>query len=282
MSSSDAHFSKVGDHYAQRDLAAMITNALRAAGKDPERLQMEDLAPIDEFHVRGGNATREFARDLGLDRNMKVLDVGSGLGGALRHIAREFGCRGVGLDLSVDYCRVAASITRSLGLESLVSFQQGNALDLPFPDASFDVVWTQHASMNIADKSTLYREMWRVLRPGGRLALYDILAGPGGDVYFPVPWARDPSCSFLSTSQQLLDILAETGFEILIWRDVTEPGRSWFRRTQDKLHKNGSPPLGLHLLLGDDFRKMAHNQFLNLEEGRVTLVEAIMRRPTGY
>lgn len=282
MHSSGTHFDKVGGHYAQRDLAAVITNALLAAGKDPDRLQIEDLASIDEFHVRGSNATREFARDLGLDKNMKVLDVGSGLGGALRHIAREFGCRAVGLDLSADYCRVAASITRSLGLESLVSFQQGNALDIPFPDASFDVVWTQHASMNIPDKGKLYNEIWRVLRPGGRLALYDILAGPGGDVYFPVPWARDPSCSFLSTSQQLLDILAETGFEILVWRDVTESGRSWFRHMQDKLHRNGPPPLGLHLLLGNDFRQMAHNQFLNLEEERVTLIEAVVRRPAGY
>lgn len=276
---SDTNSTNVHDHYAQRNLDETILNALRTTGKDPDRLQIEDTVAIDEFHVRGRNATREFARDLGLDKNMQVLDVGCGLGGAVRYLAKEFGCRAVGLDFSADYCRVADSITRSLGLDSQVSFQQGDALDIPFPDASFDIVWTQHAAMNISDKAQLYREIWRVLRPGGRLALYDIMAGPGGDVYFPVPWARDPSCSFLLTSWQLLETLTGIGFEILIWRDVTEAGRAWFRHAQDKLRKDGPPPLGLHLLLGDDFRQMAHNQFLNLEEERVTLIEAVVRRP---
>jgi hypothetical protein len=83
----------------------------------------------------------------------------------------------------------------------------------------------------------------------------------------------------LLTSWQLLETLTGIGFEILIWRDVTEAGRAWFRHAQDKLRKDGPPPLGLHLLLGDDFRQMAHNQFLNLEEERVTLIEAVVRRP---
>lgn len=279
MHSTDTDFHRVDAHYAHRDLEATILTALAAAGKDPDCLKAEDLASVDEFHIRGQKATLELARDIGLEKNMLVLDVGSGLGGASRYLAKEFGCRVIGLDLSAEYCRVAASLTHRLGLDSLVSFRHGNAIALPFPDASIDIVWTQHAAMNIPDKSRLYREIWRVLKPGGRLAIYDILAGPGGDVHFPVPWARESSISFLLTSQQLLDTLTETGFEILIWRDVTEAGRSWFRHMQEKISKEGPPSLGLQLLLGPDFRVMAHNQVLNLEEGRIALIEAVVRRP---
>lgn len=279
MPSSDTDSYNVYEHYAQQDLDSAILNAMLAAGKDLDRLKIDDLAPIDEFHVRGRNATVELARDLGLDRSMQVLDVGCGLGGASRHIANEFGCRVTGVDLSEDYCRVATDLTKRLGLDSLVSFRQGDAVDLPFPDGSFDIVWTQHASMNISDKPALYRELWRVLKPKGRLAIYDILAGPGGDVHFPVPWARNPSISFLLTSQQLLDTLTDTGFDVLIWRDATESGRSWFRRMRDKIRQNGLPSLGLQLLLGQDFRLMAHNQVLNLEEDRIALIEVVARRP---
>jgi hypothetical protein len=133
--------------------------------------------------------------------------------------------------------------------------------------------------MNIPDKSGLYRELWRVLKPGGKLALYDVLAGTGGDVHFPVPWARESSISFLLTSQQLLDTLTDTGFEILIWRDVTESGRSWFRHMRYKISKEGLPKFGLQLLLGQDFRLMAHNQVLNLDEDRIALIEVVARRP---
>jgi ubiquinone/menaquinone biosynthesis C-methylase UbiE len=279
MNFATTNSHKVRDHYAQADLETTILNALVAAGKDPDRLRIEDLAAIDEFHIRGHSATIDLARDLDIDRHMEILDVGCGLGGASRYLAKEFGCRVTGLDLNADYCRVAGSLTQRLALEALVSFRQGDATALPYPDKSFDIVWSQHAAMNIRDKAVLYHELWRVLKPGGRLALYDILAGSGGDVIYPVPWARDESISFLLTSQQLLDALTETGFETVIWRNVTESGRSWFRRMREKISREGLPAFGLQLLLGPDFRAMAHNQVLNLEEERIALIEVVVRRP---
>ncbi len=281
MHATDSAFHKVDAHYAQQDLETTILGALAAAGKDPDALRSEDLTAIDEFHVRGRKATCELARDIGLEKGMRVLDLGSGLGGASRYLAREFGCCVTGLDLSDEYCRVAASLTRRLGLDLEVSFWQGNAVETPFEDGSFDIVWTQHAAMNIPDKSRLYREIWRVLRPGGKLAINDILAGPGGEVLFPVPWARDPSISFLLTSQELLDTLLEIGFEIVIWRNTTDSGRSWFRQMQERMRKDGPPSVGLQLLLGPEFRKMAHNQFINFEEDRIVLIEAVVRRPVN-
>ena len=279
MNTIETSSNTVCEHYSQPDLETAIRDALVAGGKDPQRLTTDDLIAIDEFHVRGRSATADLARDIEFDSSMQVLDVGCGLGGASRYLAKEFGCRVTGVDLNGEYCRIAEGFARNLGLESLVSYRQGNAVALPFPDASFDVVWTQHASMNIEDKALLYREIWRVLKPKGRFALYDVLAGPGGDVHYPVPWAREPSISHLITSRDLLDLLSEIGFQVLVWRNVTEPGRLWFRRMQGRLSGQAQPDFGLHLLLGQDFRRMAHNQALNLEEDRIALIEAVVRRP---
>ncbi len=276
MSSVDG---SVKAHYAHQNLENAILTALVEAGVDLNHLKAEDLAPIDEFHIGGRKATLDLARQLGLNEQLQVLDVGSGIGGASRCLAQEFGCQVTGVDLSEEYCRVAAMLAQRLGLDSRVSYRQADALALPFDAGSFDLLWTQHAAMNIADKTKLYAEMWRVLKPGGKLAIYDLLAGEGGPIHFPVPWARAPAISHLIRPQQLRDILEAVGFEVLNWQDTTEKGRSWFRRMGERIKKSGLPRLGIHLLLGADFRLMAQNQVRNLEEDRIALIETIVRRP---
>jgi SAM-dependent methyltransferase len=279
MSPNHSDPDSVEAHYTHEDLYAAIMAALVEAGKDPARLKPEDLAPVDEFHIRGRPATLELAREIGLNEGMHVLDVGSGLGGASRCLVQEFGCRVTGVDLTEEYCRVAARLARLLGLDSRVSYHHGNALAMPFEETFFDVVWTQHAAMNIADKSGLYREIWRVLKPGGMLAIYDVLAGGGGPVHFPVPWARKSSISFLMTPQQMRDTLEETGFQIVSWRDKTASTLAWFRRMSETMGKAESAPLGKHLLLGADFPRMERNLLRNLEEDRIALVQAVAQRP---
>lgn len=279
MSSSDSIQSGVQEHYAHRDLATAIFAALTAAGKDPDNLRPEDLAPVDEFHIRGRRATLDLARLARLNDTMHILDVGSGIGGPSRCLALEFGCRVTGLDLTAEYCRVAQILADRLGLSDRISYRHGDALDMPFDDASFDVVWTQHTAMNIPDKPQLYAEMWRVLRPGGILAIYDVLAGSGGPVHFPVPWAREPSISFLASPDEMRLLLEEAGFEILSWRDTTGLGREWFRAVRQKMQDKGPSPLGVHVLLGPDFQTMAQNLVRNLEENRIALIEILARRP---
>ncbi|MDH4023796.1 MAG: methyltransferase domain-containing protein [Desulfuromonadales bacterium] len=269
------------NHYAPHDLEVAVLNALVAAGKDPDRLVPEDLSAIDEFHIRGRKATSDLASRLQLNASTQVLDAGCGLGGASRYLAAVFGCKVTGVDITEPYCRVATMLAMRLGLADRVSYRHCDALAMPFADSSFDVVWTQHATMNISDKFSFYEEILRVLKPGGVLASYDILSGTGGDVYYPVPWARDTATSFLVSPKQMRNVLEDVGFEIEYWQDTTEIGRCWFKRMGDKLRNQGVPPLGIHILLGDDFQVMAQNQVRNLEEDCISLIEAVVRRPAG-
>lgn len=268
----------IQQHYARPDLGNLILAALEKAGKDINRLAPEDLAPVDEFHIRGRAATFELARAAGIDSTKQVLDVGSGVGGSSRCLAREFGCRVTGIDLTDEYCRVAAMLSERIGLSALVSYQQGDALNLPFANDTFDVVWTEHAAMNIPNKARLYLEMYRVLKPGGTLAIYDILAGPSGPVLFPVPWARLPETSFVVTPDELRTLLDQAGFRIVDWADTTDAARAWFTSLADKIRKEGLPPLGFHVLLGPDFKDMAQNQRRNLEEGRIVLAQVVAKK----
>jgi len=265
-------------HYARSDLGNVILAALERAGKDVNHLTPEDLAPVDEFHIRGRAATLELARAAGVDSTKRVLDVGSGVGGTSRCLAREFGCRVTGVDLTDEYCRAAEMLSARIGLAELVDYRQGDATHLPFPDRSFDIVWSEHVAMNIPDKPKLYREMYRVLKPGGTLAIYDILAGPSGPVLFPVPWARTSESSFLATPDELRDVLEESGFTVAAWTDTTDVARAWFVSLAERIRKEGLPPLGFHVLLGTDFQVMAQNQRKNLEEGRIVLAQVVAKR----
>jgi ubiquinone/menaquinone biosynthesis C-methylase UbiE len=265
-------------HYTRADLGDVILAALEKAGKDMSRLTPEDLAPIDQFHIRGRTATLELARAAGLDATKRVLDVGSGVGGTSRCLAKEFGCRVTGIDLTDEYCRAAAMLSARTGLAHLVDFRQGDATELPFDDRTFDVVWTEHVAMNIPDKARLYKEMHRVLKPGGTLAIYDVLAGPTGPVLFPVPWARTPDTSFLVQPSELRKLLWEAGFTVTDWSDTTEAARAWFVSLAERIRKEGFPPLGFHVLLGADFQAMAQNQGRNLQEGRIVLGQVVARK----
>ncbi|MFM7000193.1 MAG: class I SAM-dependent methyltransferase [Limnohabitans sp.] len=268
----------VQTHYSRTDIDRVILAALEKAGKDVNHLTPEDLAPIDEFHIRGRAATLELARAVGLEAHQRVLDVGSGVGGTSRCLAKEFGCHVTGIDLTEEYCLAAAMLSAKVGLANRVDYRQGDATQLPFDDGVFDVVWTEHVAMNIPNKAQLYKEMHRVLKPGGTLAIYDVLAGPAGQILFPVPWAATQETSFVVRPDELRKLLEEAGFTISDWSDTTEVARTWFVALAEKIRASGFPALGFHVLLGADFQTMAQNQGRNLQEGRIVLGQVIAKK----
>lgn len=256
----------VAAQYTQGDLLERIFAALRAVGKDPDHLTFQDLAPVDHFHTLGPMATTALADATGLEGGEKVLDVGSGLGGPARTLAAGYGCRVTGVDLTPEYCRVAKELNARVGLLDRIVIQEGNALALPFADRTFDVVWTMHVSMNIEDKAMFYEQLARVLKPGGRLSFFDLIAGEG-DLYFPVPWADDPSISHLVDESQMRLQLSAAGFHVKVWEDATREGAAFFANLIPS-------PLGPNLLIREMPGKM-RNLARNLEEGRVRAIRAV-------
>ncbi len=266
----------VADHYRRHDMAGTILAALAAAGKDIDRLTIDDLAPIDEFHTGGRNATARLAQMADIKPEQRVLDVGCGIGGPSRYLAHTFGCDVTGLDLTPEYIEVAQMLTQRVGLADRVTYKQGDALDLPFADAAFDLLWSQNAAMNIADRARLYGEMRRVLKKSGRLAIQDVAGGPGGEPYFPAPWARAASISFLLTPQQTRDLLERAGFRVLHWHDSTAEALASYRARTKAVEAGALPPLGTHILMGEDFPVMMRNLLRGIEEQRVGLINVVL------
>lgn len=268
----------VSAHYTSGNLEEKVIAGLRAAGKDPDALTLDDLTPVDQFHLGGKPATLQLIERAGFRPGMHVLDVGGGLGGPARTLAVEAGCIVTVLDLSEEFCRVGAMLTARTGLTDAVTFQHGSALAMPFADEEFDAVWTQHATMNIADKERLYEEIHRVLRPGGRLAMHDAMAGPVQPIHFPVPWARDPTISFLRSPEAIRTLLTEIGFRVVEWADERETIVAALQRQVSIMTLNGPLPLGIQLLVGTEFPTMLKNVGRNLQEDRLTIIQGVFER----
>jgi ubiquinone/menaquinone biosynthesis C-methylase UbiE len=266
---------KVVSHYAGAgDLARTIAESLRRAGKDITRLTTADLGTVDEFHIRGRKATLELARSLNLSAVSHVLDIGSGLGGPARTLAETYRCRVTGIDLTQAFCDAAATLSGWLGLSDRVDFQQADATHLPFADGQFDAAMTIHVAMNIAAKDKMYAEARRVLKPGSRFAAYDILQGEGGEVFLPVPWAREPSISHLATPDGMRSLLTGAGFKIVAVEDSTEESQSWFEAMSARMAE-AAPAVTFQAFLGNDFPEMARNQVRNLRDRRIRTVAYI-------
>jgi SAM-dependent methyltransferase len=269
----------VASHYSPSGLRERVRDALDRLWPEPATVPWRELAAMDQFHVRGLAATEELAAALSPEAGMSVLDVGSGLGGPSRCLAATHGCDVTGIDLSAPYVETSEMLAGRTGLASRLAYRQGNALDLPFASSTFDMAWTQHAAMNIADRPALYAGVHRVLKPGGRFALYDIVAGPGGPVTFPVPWAREPAGSFLLSAGETREAVEAAGFEVVSWEDRTQATLEWLAQRQAAQPAPSDPaPLGLHLVIGPDFPVLLGNLSRNFHENRTRVVQAILRR----
>lgn len=270
--------SPVVRHYERPDLIGAIRAALTRAGKDLDHLTEQDLAAIGEFHTRGRQATVELAARLAPTHTTRVLDLGSGIGGPSRYLAKTFGCHVTGIDLTPTYVEAARELARWVGLERLLDYRLGDATAVPFADGSFDLAWTQHVAMNIANKRKLYAEAHRVLAQGGRLVIHDVVQGAGGSVIYPTPWAAAPTTSHLVTPDALQEFVEAAGFQIQLRREPVPETIAWMAVVADSLLGPEPPPAALVLALGEDFRPAVSNLRKNLDEGRIGVVELVAGR----
>ncbi|MBV8540303.1 MAG: class I SAM-dependent methyltransferase [Pseudonocardiales bacterium] len=265
----------IAEHYSHGSLEREILNALTTLGADPEHLDPEQLAPVDEFHIGGRAATVELADRLDLCPGLRVLDIGSGLGGTARHLARRHAVEVTGLDLTAEYVHVAASLSRRAGLAQVVRFRQGSATSLPFPDGSFDRVCMLHVGMNVADKAALFSEIQRTLVGGGVFGVYDVMRIGPGEILYPMPWAATSATSFLSGPQRYRELLAEVGLPVQAERDRRSFGIDFIRETRARIAQDGPPVLGLQLVMGSDTALKLANLADSLERALLAPTEMI-------
>ena len=261
----------VREHYRATGLTARLKTALAPLGPDDQRLTPQQLAGLDQFHTRGLLATTELAKLANIGADMSVLDIGSGVGGPARFLAATAGCKVTGVDLSEPFVEAARYLTERTGQSGQVSFETGSALELPFGDGRFDVALLQHVAMNIADRERLYREIRRVLKPGGRFATYDVVL-KSGDPHYPVPWARTSATSFLLTAEATRAAIEPAGFRKLVFQDDSETAAAWFAQVR----ASGPPPSpNLGVVMGPDFAQLSFNLGRNLAEGRIGILTAV-------
>jgi SAM-dependent methyltransferase len=269
-------------HYSHGQLQQRLEAALRADGIDPERVGLEALAPYDQFHGRGLEATLEVAGLMPARAPDHLLDIGSGLGGPARWFAQRFGCRVTGVDLTPEFCALAQHLTTQLGLDAQLRFEVADALALPFGDASFDGAYSMNVSMNIADKPALYREIRRVLKPGGWLLLSEIARGDGPEPDYPMPWAATAATSFLATPGQTRAALEAAGFDLRLLRSTRAQALAFGARAREAVARGEKPPHRAVMLVHGELAAAAmKNSARALADASIEPIELLAVRREG-
>lgn len=269
----------VETHYTHGSLLDAIADGVQRLGKSPDTVTVEDLAPVDEFHIGGRVATKNFLDQLDSSAGDHVLDVGCGLGGASRFSAQQYGCRVTGIDLTREYVETGQVLCSWVGLDEHVTLEQGDATATPYSDGAFDKAYMMHVGMNIPNKRELVSELRRVIRPGGRLGIYDVMRVGDGKLMFPVPWASTPKESDVWSPDEYKAALQAVGLRVIMERDRSEFALEFF--SQLKASGTSStcpPPLGLHILMGDAAAEKVSNMIENVSQNRVAPVELIAKR----
>lgn len=269
----------IADQWATGDVYARIVAALAHTSKSLDALTVQDLAPVDHFHARGLPATVELGDRLPIEANHHILDIGCGLGGPVRYFAHRFHCRVSGIDITKPFVEAANKLSHLLGMGDRVTIEYGNGHHLPYADGVFDGAYTQHVTMNVADRAQFFAEAYRVLKAGAFFALTEHGLGPTGNPYYPLPWSEDGSGSYLVSPADTRALLEAVGFVDFVVEDTGAKYLAAYKQAIDMAAQGALPPLGIHILLGESALQKTRNGARNIEEGRTHPVQVVCRKP---
>lgn len=275
-------------HYGREGLAGRLLALLETCEVAGGRSVADSvLARADEFHPGGRAVTEELAGLVELAAGARVLDLGCGIGGPARWLRRRVGSSGAvtGVDAVADYCAAARALNARDAATADIVIEQADVLSLGLGAEPFDVVWSQQAQMNVADKAGWLAAVVRHLKPGGCYAFFETFAGPAGEPVYPVPWAGSPESSWLVTSAAWRDALTAAGLVRIEWLERTEQTIRWLDDAvagQRALTAAGDPAAALNVgvLLGPRAADMSRNLRRNLAEDRLSMSLGVWaRRP---
>ena len=271
--------STIASHYSNDRLLEAIKIGIDNLGIASEALTVDDLAPVDEFHIGGRTATAAFIDQLAYTEAQHLLDIGCGLGGTARYVASRYGSQVTGIDLSPDFLEAGNTMCGWVGLADRIELLQASALNMPFDSAHFDGAYMLHVGMNIADKARLFQEVNRVLKPGATFGVYDIVRLNDEDLSYPVPWASNAAMNHAGRIQDYEAAFLQSGFQLIKSRDRREFAQTFYNQMRAVAEKRQEPPaLGLHLLMGSSTKEKLANMINGLNRGLIAPVEFIARK----
>ena len=271
------NLSSVTEHYGERkNLLNIIVEAFEKEGVI-DNLTVDHLAPIDEFHIGGREATKDFINQLEISQNHNVLDIGCGLGGPSRFVASKFGCKVTGVDLTPEFISCGKKLTEMVNLTEKVKLLTGSALDLNSvldQNESFDRAFMLHVGMNIENKSLLLSEIASKLNLGGLLGIYDVMKfgkNSHEDLEFPVPWTNNHKNNYATHPEEYKKAIEKAGMRIICERNRYDFAVEFFSKMKSK---KDAPSIGLHLIM-NEFPLKTANMLKNLKKERIAPIEMI-------
>ena len=269
----------VSRHYQNDRLLESIKIGLEKLGKDINSITIEDLAPVDEFHIGGRVATEHLLAQLNLSPKAHVLDIGCGIGGASRFTAKNYMSTVSGIDLTQEFIKTGQALCDWTGLENQINLSHNSALLMPFKNQLFDAAYMIHVGMNIDNKTRLFKEIHRVLQPGAKLGIYDVMQTGEGSLNYPVPWADSHEISALASIDEYKGSLLTSGFTILDETNRRQFSLDFFKEYKARMAAQSEPPaLGLHLVMGESLTTKMQNVLASISNGHIAPIELIVEK----